>query len=159
MCGFFLRRPVARQPASRGQKVSIWILGIHAALNRPAIELYVALRNRELFSRSNTDHLFDKIDAGDQLSHRMLDLQARVHLEEVKAFVLPRDKLYGSGAVVADGFSQRDRLIAHLLPSRRIEQRAWRLFDHFLIAPLDGAFPLAKMDNVAMLVAKHLNFD
>src|SRR5262249_59631859 len=35
----------------------------------------------------------------------------------------------------------------------------WRLFDHFLIASLDGAFALAKMDNVAVLVAKHLNFD
>src|SRR5262249_57561458 len=97
--------------------------------------------------------------AGDQLSNRMLGLQACVHLEEVKAFILPRDKLYGPSAVVTDSPGQGDRLIAHLLSCRRIKQRAWCLFDYFLIASLDGAFALAKMDNVAVLVAKYLNFD
>src|SRR5262249_14721799 len=59
MNGFFFRRPITRPPGSRRKEVAIWILGIHTTLNRPAIELYVALRDRELFSRSNADHLLD----------------------------------------------------------------------------------------------------
>ncbi len=159
MSAFFPWRPISRQSAGRGKKVSVWILGIHTAFNRPAVELYVALRDRKLFSRGDTDHLLDEIDASDQFSDRMLDLQSCVHLEEVKAFVLPRDKLDSPRAVVTDRLGKRDRLIAHLLSCRRIKQRTWRLFDHLLIAPLDRAFALAKVDDVAVLVAKHLDFD
>src|SRR6202142_3439260 len=89
----------------------------------------------------------------------MLDLQPRVHLEEIEALVLPGDELDGAGAVVADRFGERDRLLAHLLAGGGVEQRAWRLLYHLLIAALDRTFALAEIDDVAVLVAQHLNLD
>jgi hypothetical protein len=43
----------------------------------------------------------DDVDAGDHLGHRMLDLHAGVHLDEVELAVLV-EKLEGAGAAVAD---------------------------------------------------------
>ena len=38
-------------------------------------------------------------------------------------------------------------------------QRARRFLDHLLVAALDRAFPLAEIDDVAVFVAEHLDFD
>ena len=154
-----LRRPVGHEPPGRGQEVARRVLGIDAAFDRPAGELHVALLELELLARRDADHLLDQIDAGDQFRHRMLDLQPRVHLEEEEAAVLPGDELDRAGAVVADGLRQRDRLLAHLLARRLIEQRRRRLLDDLLVAALDRAFALAEIDDVAVLVAEHLDFD
>ena len=89
----------------------------------------------------------------------MLDLQPRVHLEEIEAFVLPGDKFDRTGVVVSDGFGKRDRLLAHLVARRWVKQRRWGFLNHFLITSLNRAFAFAEMNNVAVLVAKHLNFD
>ena len=113
----------------------------------------------ERLAGGDADHLLDQIDAGDQLGHRMLDLQPRVHLQEVEALVLSGDELDRAGAVVADGYSQRDRLLAHFLAGRFVEQRARRFLDDFLVAALDRAFALAEIDDMAVLVAQHLDLD
>ena len=44
-----------------------------------------ACLNGELLAGGDADHLLDQVDAGDQLGDRMLDLQARVHLQEEEA--------------------------------------------------------------------------
>src|SRR6202030_753871 len=105
------RRAVAHQPADRRRKIAIRILGVDAPLDRPAVELDVALLERKRLAGRDADHLLDQIDAGDQFGHRMLDLQPRVHFEEIEAAILPGDELDGAGAVVADGFGQRYRLL------------------------------------------------
>ena len=79
---------------------------------------------RELLAGGDADHLLDQIDAGDELGHRMLDLQPRVHLEEVEAPVLAGDELDRAGGVVADRLGERDRLLAHRRARRLVEQRA-----------------------------------
>ena len=89
----------------------------------------------------------------------MLDLQPRIHFEEIEALVLSGDKLDRAGAVVTDRLRQRDRLLSHFLAGRGIKQRRRRLLDDFLVAALDRAFALAEVDDIAVLVAKHLNFD
>src|SRR5262245_5562151 len=89
----------------------------------------------------------------------MLDLQPRVHLEEIEALVLPSDELHRAGAVVTDRPGEGDGLLAHLFSCWRIKQWAWRLFDDLLIATLNRAFPLAKMDHVVVPVPEDLNFD
>ena len=124
-----LRRAVAGQPADRGQEIAVGVLGIDAALDRPARELHVACLSFELLAGGDADHLLDQIDAGDELGHRMLDLQPRVHLQEIERSVLPGDELHRAGAVVADGLGQRDRLLAHRLARLGIEQRRRRLLD------------------------------
>src|SRR5215831_606053 len=155
----FLRRPIASEPTGRRKKITVRILRIDPAFDGPAVELDIALRDRKLLPRCDPDHLFDQVDAGHQLGYRMLHLQPRIHLEEIEAFVLTCDKFDGAGAVVTDRLGKGDRLLAHLLARCRIEQWRWRLFDHFLIAPLDRTFTLAEIDDVAMFIAQHLNFD
>ena len=43
----------------------------------------------------------DDVDAGDHFGHRMLDLHARVHLDEVELVVLVQE-LERAGAAIAD---------------------------------------------------------
>ena len=114
---------------------------------------------RELLAGRHPDHLLDEIDAGHQLGHRMLDLEPRVHLEEIEAAILPGDEFHRAGAVVADRLGERHRLLAHPGTRLRVEQRARRFLDDLLVAALDRALALAEMDHVAVLVAQHLDFD
>ena len=152
-------RAIAREAADRGQEVAERVLGVDAALDRPAVELHVGLLELELLAGGDADHLLDQIDAGDELGDGVLDLQAGVHLQEEERAVLAGDELDGAGAVVADGLGQRDRLLAHGLARLGIEQRRGRLLDDLLVAALDGAFALAQVDDVAVLVAQHLDLD
>ena len=89
----------------------------------------------------------------------MLDLQPGVHLEEIKASVLAGDELDGASRIVIDRLRERDCLFSH--PSARlgVDERRWRFLDHLLVAALDRAFALAEIDDMAMLVAKHLDLD
>src|SRR5262249_33574471 len=83
----------------------------------------------------------------------------RVHFEEIEALVLSGHELHGAGRIVADRLGERDRLGAHPLARRGVDERRGRLLDHFLIAALDGALALAEMNHIAVLVAKHLDLD
>ena len=59
------------------------------------------LRERQRRAGGDADLLDDEVDAGDHLGHRMLDLQARVHLDEVELAVLV-EELDRAGAAVAE---------------------------------------------------------
>ena len=89
----------------------------------------------------------------------MLDLEPGIHLEEIESPIGVHDELDRAGGIVADRLCQRDRLAAHLGAERRVDRRRRRLLDDLLVAPLDRAFALAEMDDVAVLVAEHLDFD
>ena len=153
------RRTIGVQAADRRQEVAIGVLGVDAGLDRPAVETHVALADRQLLARSNADHLLDEIDAGDQLGDRVLDLEAGVHLEEIELPVGSDDEFDGAGGVVADGLGERDGLLAHRLARCLVDRRRRRLLDDLLVAPLDRAFALAEIDDVAVLVAEHLDLD
>ena len=152
-------RGVARQAPDGGQEAAQRILGIDAALDRPARQAHIVLGQRQRLARGDADHLFHEVHPGDELGHRVLHLQAGVHLEEVEALVLSDDELHRTGGIVVHRLCQRDRLRAHARPRLGIEQRRRRLLDDLLVAPLDRAFPLAQMDAVAVLVAQNLDLD
>ena len=100
-----------------------------------------------------------QIDPRHQLGHRMLDLDPRVHFEEVKVAIGVGQELYRSGAVVTHRLRGLHRDRAHLSAHLGRDERRRRLLDHLLIAPLDGTFALEYMDRVALLVGQHLDFD
>src|SRR6266700_612589 len=152
-------RTVLYQPPDRRQEVAERIFGIDARFDRPSGQADVLLLQAQLLAGRDADHLFDQIDAGDELGHGVLDLQAGVHLEEKEALVLACDELDGAGGIIVHGFRQRDRLLAYLPARDLVEQRRRRLLDHLLIAALDRAFALAEIDDVAVLVAEHLDLD
>ena len=61
----------------------------------------VALAEAQLLARGDADLLLHDVDAGDHFGDRMLDLHARVHLDEVELAVLVQE-LERAGAAVAD---------------------------------------------------------
>src|SRR3546814_17272895 len=65
------------------------ILRIDAAFDGVAGEAQVFLLDRERLALRHADLFADEIDAGDHLRHRMLHLQAGVHLDEVEFAVFP----------------------------------------------------------------------
>ncbi len=113
----------------------------------------------QLFAGCNAELRLYEIDTGDHLRHRMLDLDARVHFDEVQLAVFIHQKLDGAGVHIADVFQalfqRRADLFAHL---RRDLQRR-RFLDHLLMAALDGALALAQRKNVAVLIGEDLKFD
>ena len=61
----------------------------------------VGLRDAQSLARGDRDLLGDEVDAGDRLGHRMLHLDARVHLEKVELSRCGVDeKLDGAGAAI-----------------------------------------------------------
>ena len=153
------RRLELHQPAGGRQEVAERIFGVDAALDGPAIALHLGLRQRQLLAGRHADHQLDQVEAGDALRHRMLHLQARVHLQEVEALVLADHELHRAGALVLHGLGQLHRLLAHRL-ARRVGDEGRRSFlDHLLVAPLDRALALVQIDHVAVRIAQHLDLD
>src|SRR5262249_3207129 len=154
-----LRRAIAHEPADRRQEAAQRILGVDAAFDRPAVALDVLLREAELLARGYADHPFDEIEAGGHLGHRMLDLQPRVHLEEVELAIAADDEFHGAGGLIFHRARESHRLLAHRLACRIVEKRRRRFLDHLLVAALDRALALAEIDDVAVRVAQHLDLD
>ena len=130
-------RIVAGQPADGRQELAIGVLRIDAAFHRPAVDGQVFLLERQGLAGGGTQHLFDQVQAGDQLGDRVLHLQAGVHFQEVEALVLAGDELHRAGGIVIHRHGQGDGLGAHGRPRLRVQQGRRRLLDDLLIAALD----------------------
>ena len=120
----------AGRRAERGR-----VLGIDAALDGVAVELDVLLRDGELGAVGDADLLEDEVDVGDHLGHRVLDLDAGVHLDEIEAAVFV-EELDGADAEIVqvphrlrDGFADGVALI-------RIEGRGGAFLQDFLVPAL-----------------------
>jgi hypothetical protein len=118
----------------------------------------VALAERELLSGSDADLLLHDVDTRDELGDWVLDLYARVHLDE-EEFVVLVEKFERPRAAIADlaaGFG------APLADARQCAQRdagGRGFFDDLLMAALHRAIALEQVDGVLVLVGKHLDFD
>ena len=76
----------------RGQEVVLRILGIDARFDRRAGAGDLALLERQRLPGGHPELPFDQVEAGHRFGHRMLDLEPRVHLEEIEvAGLRPRD--------------------------------------------------------------------
>ena len=155
----FRRRTIFHQTSRGRQEIPVRVFGVNAAFNGPAIEFHIRLPQGQFFSGRHADHLFHQVYACHKFSNGMLHLQAGVHFEKKERAVLTRHKFHRASAVVVHGFCQRYRLLAHEFPCLGIKEWRWRFLHHFLIAALNGAFALAQVNYVTVLVAQHLNFD
>src|SRR4029077_8622525 len=91
---------VKRRDAARRRRELPRVLRVDAALDRVTLQHDVALLPGELLPERDADLLLHDVDAADHLGHRVLDLHARVHLDEVEIAVLV-EELDGAGAFVA----------------------------------------------------------
>ena len=95
------------------------VLGVDAALDRGAAVHDVVLRERQRLARGDADLLLDQVDAGDHLGHRVLDLDAGVHLDEVVLAVAVDDELDRGGVGVVGLQDQPAGRLAHRLRASR----------------------------------------
>ena len=105
--------------------------------------------------------LLDEVDAGDHFGHRMLDLQAGVHLheEELVGPVSGHDELDRACAGVIHAARRIAGRGADSGPRCRVQQRRRRLFDHLLMPALQAALPFTEVHHVAETVGEHLHLD
>ena len=101
---------------------------------------------------------------GHRLGHRVLHLQAGVHLHEEEVGRLQPlggvdDEFDGAGTHIVDGLGRLDRRRAHGFAQGRRHVRGGRLLDHLLVAALDRTVALEQMDDGAVGVAEHLHLD
>src|SRR5690242_8088826 len=99
-----------------------------------------------------------EIDAGDCFRYRMLDLQARVHLDEIELAILV-EELDRAGAGIAEISNGLGTDAADAGPFLGVERRRIGLFPDLLVAPLQRTVALAEMHAAAKAVAEHLHFD
>ena len=89
----------------------------------------------------------------------MLDLQPRVHLEEIEAAVLVEQELDGAGVGVADRAATSGSRGGDRRASVASTDRRRALLEHLLVTPLDGALALDERHDRAVLVAEQLDLD
>ena len=118
------------------------IFRIDSALDRPSALREILLLERQLRARCYFDLSAHKVDAGHELGNRMLDLDARVHFEEIKVAVRIDQELDRARADVVHSLRRAHRDLAHLGPHLGCDKRRRRFFDDLLIAPLNRAFAL-----------------
>ena len=143
----------------RGQEPLGGVLGVDPALDRVPGEAHVLLAERERLAGGDQHLLAHEVEAGDELGHRVLDLDAGVHLEEEVVPVAVEEALDRPGPAVADRPRRVHRDGADPLAQLRRDRRGRRLLDELLMAPLNRAVPLAEVDDGAVGVREHLHLD
>ena len=118
----------------------------------------VVLGDRQRLAGRREDALADDVDPGDHLGHAVLDLHARVHLQEEVLAVLEQ-ALDRAGADVVDRARGLDADLADALAHRVVDGGRGRLLDDLLVAALDRAVALAEVDDVAVAVGEDLDLD
>ena len=89
----------------------------------------------------------------------MLDLDARVHLEEVELPGGREQELDRSSPDVPHGARRRGSHLAHSAPQGGRDRGGGGLLDQLLVAALDAALTLPQRDHPAMSVGEHLDLD
>ncbi len=146
-------------PAGRREEVVVRIFGVDAALDGVAAQLDILLRDGQRLAFGDGELQMDEVEAGDELGDGVLDLQARVHLEEVEV-LLPRR---GGTRWCRRWCSRRERELdgglAHAAAQIFADDGGRRFLDHLLVAALHGAFAFAEVEAVAVMVGDELYLD
>src|SRR5581483_11372778 len=151
-------RRVPQADGAGGGHEGLGILGVDAALDGVAPDLHIALHVGQPLAAGDEELRLHEVDAGHQLGHRMLDLNARVHLDEVELSVLV-EELQRAGAAIADRPAGLDAALSHDPPLPCGDAGGGSLLQHLLMAALHGAVALTQMDDIAVIVGQHLELD
>ena len=141
-------------------EVAARIFRVEADLHRMAgRSARVAFEGPEL-ARGLRDHHFHEIEAGHFFRHRMLDLEARVHFEEIELlFILVIDEFDGACRRIGYSRAEAHRRLVQCASLRLSEIGRGRFLDHLLVAALGRTVALAQRDDIAIAVAENLHLD
>ena len=89
----------------------------------------------------------------------MLDLQARVHLEEIILLVAIEHELARTGVDIADRRRGAHGRGTHLCAQLRRERDRRRLLDNLLMPALNRTLAFAEMNRASMRIGEHLKLD
>ena len=111
-------------------------------------------------ARGDADLCLDEVDPRDHLGHRVLDLDARIDLDEITltGFRVLQE-LDGPRVDVTDRAPDRERVSAERRAIRVVEKHRRRALHDLLVAPLHGAVALVEVHEVAVHVAEDLHLD
>ena len=152
-------------PVIRGESVGRVLRG-HAALHGKAVARDGLLRGQGQFgavqarSRRDEDLRTHEVDAGDLFGHGVLDLNARVHLdEEPFVAVVVVEEFDRARVVVTDAPGDFDRRVAEIGADfvRQIDRRSH--LDHLLVAALHRAVAFVQVKNAAVRIAEDLHLN
>ncbi len=143
--------------ARRGGEI-VRVFGVDADFDAVAAEADVLFLDREGQAGGDPDLLGDEVNAGEHFGHGVFDLNARIHLHEIKLAVFV-EKLDGACADIAEAAHRVGGQRADFLALFGRQDRRWPLLHQFLVAALDGAIAFAQVNGVAVLVAENLDFD
>ena len=132
------QRTASTVPGGR-QEAALGVLGVDARLDRVAAQQHVALLELERPAGGDLELAAHEVDARHQLGDGVLDLDARVHLEEVPAAVGREQELGRAGADVADRLGEPQRGGAELAAQVAPDAGRGRLLDHLLVAALHAS--------------------
>ena len=143
--------PRLRQEAPRR------VLGIEPRLDGMAGGGDVFLREGQRLSRRDAKLPFHQVEPGHHLGHRVLDLEAGVHLDEVEGAALVDQEFHRARAGIADRAREPDGGFAHLRAQRIGQAGRRRLLDHLLVPALDRAVAVEQVQHRAVRIGQHLH--
>ena len=118
------RRQICRDRSGARHEIVSGVLGIDAALNGMALQRDILLSNLQWLAGGDGDLIAHDIDGRDLLRHRMFDLEARIHFDEIEMALLIQEKFDRAGIVVVHRLGDGDGGVAHLRAQLRREYRA-----------------------------------
>ena len=123
-----------------------------------AVEFHVCLRHLQIAAGGDADLLEYEVDVGDHLGHRVLDLDAGVHLDEIELAVLVEELDRADAEILQFAHRLGDGL-ADLVARSDVERGGGAFLPDLLVAALQRAVALAEMHGAAAAVAQHLDLD
>jgi hypothetical protein len=157
--------PAERNAVTRpvpGPEPVRWILGGHPALDRHATRFDLVLLEPELREgRSAGDEQLrlHQVNVADLFGDGVLDLDPRVHLDEVVLAVGVEQELDRTGVDVADLLGEPDRVRADRIAHLRVQSGRRSDLQHLLVSPLHRTVALVQVHHLTRRVGKHLHLD
>ena len=149
-------RPVSGRKPFVGSSV---VIRHCSAAPRSRIVSWLRPRSAEGLAGRDPQLGLHEVDVGDLLGHGVLDLDPRVHLDEVVVALGAEQELHGAGVAVADLGREPHRVGAHPLADVGVEVGRRGDLDDLLVPPLDRAVALEEVDHVALGVGEDLHLD
>ena len=146
-----------RDAAGRRYEVPIRIFRVDPAFEGVSDKRDITLRIAQWLPGGNANLLLYQVEPGDHFGDRVFHLDAGVHLHEIEIELLVDEEFDGADAGVTDASHTLQGGLAQSTPQNGVNHRGRAFLDELLMPALDGAFSFTEVDQIAMLVAEHLD--